>query len=67
MSNLVYFEKFKNLVKIAEEHGASIDVHPELLSREAANPDAPTEEEKIVTKGKFFRRIFILKTCQYRY
>eukprot|EP00957_Ditylum_brightwellii_P095764 7296585-Ditylum_brightwellii.AAC.1 len=29
MSNISYFEKFKNLIELAEEHGANIGLYPE--------------------------------------
>eukprot|EP00957_Ditylum_brightwellii_P130219 9933598-Ditylum_brightwellii.AAC.2 len=55
MTNLVYLEKFKNLVKVAEEHGANIGLQPGLLSQEVLDANSPTDDKKEVTKGKFFR------------
>eukprot|EP00957_Ditylum_brightwellii_P172698 13146843-Ditylum_brightwellii.AAC.1 len=54
MSNIMYFKKFKNLIKVAEEHGVNLELHTGLLNKEASNPDNPIEEEIELTKGKFF-------------
>eukprot|EP00957_Ditylum_brightwellii_P199987 15245674-Ditylum_brightwellii.AAC.1 len=51
MSNILYFEKFKNLVDVAEEHGANLGLHQGLIKEVAANPKAPTQEEKDISKG----------------
>eukprot|EP00957_Ditylum_brightwellii_P125853 9593796-Ditylum_brightwellii.AAC.1 len=61
MSNIVYYEKFKNLIKVTEEYNAIIGLHPELLSKEAADSRAPTEDEMETTKGKFVGRMFVIK------
>eukprot|EP00957_Ditylum_brightwellii_P196730 14989502-Ditylum_brightwellii.AAC.1 len=65
MSNIVYINKFKNLIEVAEKHGAKIELHPELLGKEAADPTVPTDDEIEVTKGFLFGRIFVIKACQY--
>ena len=67
MANIVYFEKFKNLINMAEEHGTSLGLHIELLRKEATNPNSPTDDEKEITKAKFFGSVFILKACQFWY
>eukprot|EP00957_Ditylum_brightwellii_P039679 3001755-Ditylum_brightwellii.AAC.1 len=67
MSNIACFEKLKNLINVAEEHRSNIGIHPDLLAKEVANPAAPTNEEKKITKEKFFGRLFNLKACRFRY
>eukprot|EP00957_Ditylum_brightwellii_P105325 8029671-Ditylum_brightwellii.AAC.1 len=66
-SNIAYFEKFKNLVDVAEEHRANLRLHQGLIKEVAANPNAPTQEEKDISNGKFLGQIFIFKACCFRY
>eukprot|EP00957_Ditylum_brightwellii_P006402 486387-Ditylum_brightwellii.AAC.1 len=54
MSNIVYYKMFKNLLEVAEEHGASLGIHPGLLIQEAYDPDAPMDDKIDVTKGSFW-------------
>eukprot|EP00957_Ditylum_brightwellii_P006490 491762-Ditylum_brightwellii.AAC.1 len=67
MSNILYFEKFKHLVNVAEKHGANLGLHQGLIKQVAANTNAPTQEEKDESKANFLGRIFILKVCCFRY
>eukprot|EP00957_Ditylum_brightwellii_P094499 7195342-Ditylum_brightwellii.AAC.1 len=53
MANLDYLEKFKNLVAVAEEHGANIWLHLRLLNQEVVDVNSLIDDEKEVMKGIF--------------
>eukprot|EP00957_Ditylum_brightwellii_P187221 14258923-Ditylum_brightwellii.AAC.1 len=67
MSNLAYYEKFRNLIEVAEEHGANLCLHPKLINTKAADVESPMDEEKDMAKDKFQGRMFIIKACQSHY
>eukprot|EP00957_Ditylum_brightwellii_P142365 10846001-Ditylum_brightwellii.AAC.1 len=66
MSNISYYEKYNNLIEVAEEHGVNLGIHPGLLMQEASDKNAPTDKEIDTTKSKFFGRMFIIKACRYQ-
>eukprot|EP00957_Ditylum_brightwellii_P013288 1002663-Ditylum_brightwellii.AAC.1 len=49
MSNITYYEKFKNLIEVAEEHGANLCLHSQLIIIKANDVDSPTDKERKIS------------------
>eukprot|EP00957_Ditylum_brightwellii_P091128 6938366-Ditylum_brightwellii.AAC.1 len=67
MSNFKYYEKFKNLTEVVEEHRVNLCLHPQLIITKAADVEVLTGKEKDTSRETFLGRMFIIKACRFRY
>eukprot|EP00957_Ditylum_brightwellii_P153108 11654191-Ditylum_brightwellii.AAC.3 len=70
MGNLAYYNKFKSLVEVAEQHGGNIALHPALMKLDIPDDISKPDEQRVLrnkTKDKFLAHTFEKKACKIRY
>eukprot|EP00957_Ditylum_brightwellii_P114240 8709676-Ditylum_brightwellii.AAC.1 len=70
MCSLAYYNKFKSLVKVVEQHDGNIVLHPALMKLDIPDDATEPDEQRVLrdkTKEKFLAHTFLKKACKIRY